>query len=440
LRSSPTQFRPRSIFFDLIVGLVIGINAIIFCVAYATLFSIASPHIVVYMTGLYLLGSALLMIFCALFSELEITIAAPQNHAIAVLLAIAAHINNTINLQTAQNQLIPTLFSAFALTTLLTGISYLVVGYFRKGNLIRFIPYPVMCGFLAGLGWAMFSKAVLALNTHPGADSLEMTAAAITFALLAYFIQQYYKKPLAILGLFFTAVIIFYIFLYVGKIPLTLAITNGWVLTLPTTQSLLQLPTLNLFTNINWHALYSVMSLIFIVVLVNNISLLMNTISVETSTKKDMNFNYELCITGIANIFASAGGGIAGYIVVGQTLLVQALKGGSRLVGVIAGGCCLLALLFGAGFISYLPKFALFGMLLFIAISFLIHWLGATFFRLSRQDYLILIIIFFTICCSGFYQVELICWVILMKNISTGTDMMLFKVFCQTFRNIRWGA
>ena len=44
--------------------------------------------------------------------------------------------------------------------TLLTGITFLVLGTFRLGNLVRFVPYPVVGGFLAGTGWLLLKGGI----------------------------------------------------------------------------------------------------------------------------------------------------------------------------------------------------------------------------------------------------------------------------------------
>ena len=40
-------------------------------------------------------------------------------------------------------------------TTLLTGLLLLTLGYFKLGGIVRFLPYPVIGGFLAGSGWLL---------------------------------------------------------------------------------------------------------------------------------------------------------------------------------------------------------------------------------------------------------------------------------------------
>jgi SulP family sulfate permease len=67
------------------------------------------------------------------------------------------------------------IFTAIALATVLTGIAFLLLGYFKLGNLVRFIPYPVMGGFLAATGWLLF-KGGLQVSTGFGFQVLQVAS------------------------------------------------------------------------------------------------------------------------------------------------------------------------------------------------------------------------------------------------------------------------
>ena len=51
------------------------------------------------------------------------------------------------------NELFSFMFVAIGMTSVLVGIFFYILGQFRLGKLVRFIPYPVVGGFLAGTGW-----------------------------------------------------------------------------------------------------------------------------------------------------------------------------------------------------------------------------------------------------------------------------------------------
>ncbi len=53
-----------------------------------------------------------------------------------------------------------TVVAATLVVTVLCGVVFLVLGRFRLGNLVRFVPYPVVGGFLAGTGWLLFKGGI----------------------------------------------------------------------------------------------------------------------------------------------------------------------------------------------------------------------------------------------------------------------------------------
>mgnify|MGYP002260979546 CR=1 FL=1 len=54
--------------------------------------------------------------------------------------------------------LLPTVLVALAFSTLLTGAMLVLLGQLRLGGLVRYIPYPVIGGFLAGIGGSFLSE------------------------------------------------------------------------------------------------------------------------------------------------------------------------------------------------------------------------------------------------------------------------------------------
>src|SRR4030095_12432893 len=72
-----------------------------------------------------------------------------------VVALIAASIAATVPAGTGREALYATVIAAIVLTTLLTAATFLLLGQFRLGALVRYLPYPVLGGFLAGTGWLL---------------------------------------------------------------------------------------------------------------------------------------------------------------------------------------------------------------------------------------------------------------------------------------------
>ena len=122
-----SQIRP-----NLIAGLVVGIVALPLAMAFA-IASGARPE-----QGLYtaIVAAAL----TALFGGTRLQVAGPTGAFVAVLSIITAQ-HGIAGLQVA---------------TLMAGIILMAFGFARLGSVIKFIPYPVIAGFTAGIGVIIF--------------------------------------------------------------------------------------------------------------------------------------------------------------------------------------------------------------------------------------------------------------------------------------------
>ena len=69
--------------------------------------------------------------------------------------------------ESSSQDMLITITAAIAFATTLTGFSLFLLDFFKSGNLIRFIPYPVVGGFLASTGWLLVAGAIGLLINRP---------------------------------------------------------------------------------------------------------------------------------------------------------------------------------------------------------------------------------------------------------------------------------
>ena len=74
------------------------------------------------------------------------------------LVIVMASIASTMEAQ--GGGLFVTTAGALMISAMATGVCCLMIGRFRLANLMRFIPYPVAGGFVAGIGGAVFMAAM----------------------------------------------------------------------------------------------------------------------------------------------------------------------------------------------------------------------------------------------------------------------------------------
>ena len=131
-----------------------------------------------------------------------------------------------------------------ALSAVLTGILLCVMGIARAGRVIRFIPYPVVGGFLGATGWLMTSGALRVITDHEvGFSTIDallssMTLAKLTAAgaiALALFLslRGQGKNPYVLAGILLAGLAAAYLALALTGTTFGVAQAEGWMFTAP---------------------------------------------------------------------------------------------------------------------------------------------------------------------------------------------------------------
>ena len=138
----------------LLSGLIIGATMVLWSVTIAALiFNGPLEASIARGTGYFLFGSMVLAIVMALMSSYPGMIAASDEAAIIILSLIASATAAALLPSVESEMVFTTVMMIVALTTLLCGFVFLGLGRFRLGNLVRFIPYPVIGGVVVTMGW-----------------------------------------------------------------------------------------------------------------------------------------------------------------------------------------------------------------------------------------------------------------------------------------------
>jgi len=106
-----------------------------------------------------LLSAAIAAAVTALRSSLAFAIAGPDTSTSAVTATLAAAMAAQL-VAAGNTNLLPPVLIVIALATAATGIVLCLLGLSRTGRSIRFIPYPVIGGFLGATGWLMILGAI----------------------------------------------------------------------------------------------------------------------------------------------------------------------------------------------------------------------------------------------------------------------------------------
>ena len=329
--------------------------------------------------------------------------------------AIVAVMAANITVLVADPEAMPaTVIVMVALTTLLTALFLLGLGVFRLGGLVRFLPYPVAGGFLAGTGWLIlaggistmaripFSLTNLAALFEPGVVIYWLPGLLLGIAILA--VSTRFHHFLIMPGMILAIIVGFYLLAAaLGATPAELS-GGGWLLGPFPEGRLWQPVTPAEFGQVEWPAIWRQIPNVVGVMIISAIALLLNASGLELELNRDLDLNREMRAAGVANLASSLGAGLIGYAQLSMSALTERLGAASRLTGLIAAAVCGITLLLGGSVLGFMPTIVFGALLAYLGLSFLWQWVVVARTRLPRIDYLIVLLILGIIALAGFLQ------------------------------------
>ncbi|MEK6256663.1 MAG: SulP family inorganic anion transporter [Chloroflexota bacterium] len=393
-------------------GVIIGSLVVFIEISFAALiFSGELSQFISQGVGLLLVGAMVMGVVTAMTSSLSTVISTPQDSPVAILGVIAAGILLAMPSTATGDQTYFTVVAAIMLSTFLTALFFLVLSKYKLGSLVRFIPYPVFGGFLAGTGWLLVVGSFdimidLSQNSNLFASLLQpeslikwIPGVFLAFALL-YSIRRTGKAQ-NIFVMLIAGFALFYLGLFASGISLEEANKAGWLLGSFSGDSLWRPLTIANLNMVNWPAIASQMGNMGAILLISLIALLLNASGLELIYNQHVDLNKELRSSGIANIAAGLVGSPPGFHAISLSAMGYRIAG-TRWVGLVFSLVIGSVFIFGASFLSYFPKFVVGGIILYIGLDFLVEWLYDTRNKLPRAEYFLVIAIVVVVGTFGF--------------------------------------
>lgn len=390
--------------------------SIVACVSYpAIVFTGELAPLLPYGIGIAFLSAALLGGIVSLTSSYPGSIGYSQSEPAVVVGLIAASMAALLQAEGRPELILPTVLAVIAVGAVLCGVFFVFLGSFRLGNLIRFIPFPVMGGFLAGIGWllglaALSSMAGLRLRPGNAMDFLSLAMVAkwlpgVAAGTVLWALQTWRKHagnlPLVLGG----TLALFWVAVGLGDAPAESWRAQGWLLG-PFPEGGLWSPqqTVHAIAGAAWHLFPGHVAEFATLLILTAVALLLTANSVELSTRRDLDLNRELRFIGLGNIVAGIAGGHPGYHALSASVLCHRMGTPVRLVGLVTALVCFAALFVGAKVLGYVPKIVTGALLTYLAIGFLADWLHATWRRMPLAEYAVLLLVFATVVSAGFME------------------------------------
>ena len=366
---------------DFTGGLVAGVVALPLALAFGVQSGMGAT------AGLY--GAIAVGIFAALFGGTETQASGPTGPMTVVSAAlVTAAIQLNGSLDNAMDIIL--------LTFLLGGLFQVIFGFLNIANYVKYFPYPVISGFMSGVGLIIV---ILQIFPFAGLDSAKSTLAVIqdfprlfsefnvsalilgATTIVVYLLFPKITKaiPSALVALIVATLIAYFVKMdvpLIGEIPSGLpAFQLGSILTVdPSVYAL-------------------VLEYALVLAVLGSIDSLLTSVIADNMTKTKHNSNRELIGQGIGNMLAASIGGIPGAGATKGTVVNINAGGKTRLSGIIHG-LFLLGVLLGLGKLAaHIPLCVLAGLL--IAIGFkIIDFKGLKHLRkVPRPDAVVLVLV-----------------------------------------------
>ncbi|WP_086480198.1 SLC26A/SulP transporter family protein [Oceanospirillum sanctuarii] len=290
--------------------------------------------------------------------------------------------------------------------TLLAALVMILLGQARLGRVIRYLPLPVLAGFLAGVGWLFFSGGIRLVQ--PELLSLDLILnpsvwLVLVFGSLLFFAQKKLGGSMVLPTGFLILVFLFN--LLGAGFP---EWSGSWFFDGRTLS----------FWSMNWLPQYDRITVsdaaglpwggILTLALISVFSMLLQATSLELAVGESVDLDRELKVASGANLVTGLIGGSVASLSLSQTTLNQQMGGQGKAPVIIAAIVLLLFCLAGSSVWAFLPLPAVAVVLVYQGLVFMDQWLYQSRSRFGAMDYQIIALIFAVIILSGFLPAVLL--------------------------------
>lgn len=209
-------------------------------------------------------------------------------------------------------------YDGLAIATLMAGMMLIIMGFAQLGSMIKYMPYPLITGFTAGIAVVIFSLQVkdflgLSIETMPASfidkwriyfTTVHMThwptfaIGSLTLAMILVIRKYYPRWPGFLIALVVSTTMVYVFDLSVATIGTRFG-------TLPSHLPIFSLPNLP-----SWETTVMLMPVAFAIALLAGMESLLSAVVADGMTGRKHKSNIELVAQGIANIASILGGGI----------------------------------------------------------------------------------------------------------------------------------
>lgn len=398
---------------DIGAGLASALLSLTYALSYgALLFSPTDllPY-VGYGISMALITTMVTVYMIAVTSRIKFSIAGPESSTVAVLasLVVIVAANRPAELQGLD-------LAIFTLTTIclvsfVNGVIMFLLGQFKLGTIIRFVPVSVAGGFLGAAGLLMVNGALFLATGYSvmevfsaSLSDLDTTkiVALLVFALIFFLTTSLIDSPMTLPTTIVGTILVVHAVLAYYGLSIEEAQNMGLLLNAGGEMSVFIPPLHGELSLSHLQVLVDYAPEIIVTVVVTALSILLILAGIELERNIDSDLNHELKIHGYTIGLTSFLGGFLGIVSLSRSLLNADMKSRFPVSAAFTVAICGSVFIFGTQIIAVLPQTALAGMVLFLGAQIAYRWLIETYTTLDRIEYLLVVFIALTTIYAGF--------------------------------------
>jgi sulfate permease, SulP family len=343
-------------------------------------------------------------------SSFRFVIGGPDANPSAILAVTAAGLAADLTSSTTSTEeLLATVLLFIAISAVGCGLVLYLLGERRWGRYVRYIPFPVVAGFLAGTGFLLVTGSYRMLTgLRFGSDAWSQVSglhplASVTVAVVAtvlFVLSRWLRHYLVLPTVIFVAVLLFHAARALMGVSLAEARELGLLLPALELGEWRNAAMLN-YDAVRWDAVVLHVRDFAALLVVVVITTLLNVTSLEHATDRDGDSNQELRALGVGNIVAGLAGGMVATHSFNRSVLNLRAGATSRWAACMSALMIVLVIGLAPAGVGLLPRPVLTGLILFLGLGLLTTWAIDSRRTMPGTDYTVVLAILVIIAVFG---------------------------------------
>ncbi|CAO3628038.1 unnamed protein product [Cunninghamella blakesleeana] len=319
------------------------------------------------------------------------------------------------------DKVISTTVVAFAISSILTGVAFFLLGALKLGSLIEFFPRHILVATIGGVGWFLVATGIevsarLDENLTYTWDMFKyiffdghvfsLWFSAFAVAILLRILQHRIHSPMLVPVFFMVLPFAFYLIVFIFGLDVNQVRDDGWIFPLVDSNvPFWHFYTYYNFALVDWKAVAQTLPAMLALTFFGLLHVPINVPALAVSTNKDdVDVNRELVAHGISNAVSGCFGAVQNYLVYTNSLLFIRSGGDSRLAGIMLAGATAILWMIGPWIVGYIPVMVVGSLIFHLGLDLLKEALIDTWKSVHYMEYITICVIIICMATLGFVE------------------------------------